>query len=154
MSDYDEIMNLIASYGHIYDDGRLEEWTELFQHGSYTFLGKEFKGQALKDRIIPVSIRKAAKHLNFNVAIQINGNRATAKSDFVTCARDAFGVLKADIPEAVWGRYDDVFEKVDGKWRWISRVDTLDNEEIAQKIWEQMRVNAEVHSNRSADLYK
>jgi hypothetical protein len=30
MSDYDELTNLIAAYGHIYDDGRLEEWTELF----------------------------------------------------------------------------------------------------------------------------
>ena len=47
MSDYDELTNLIAAYGHIYDDGRLEEWTELFKHGSYSFFGKEFRGRAI-----------------------------------------------------------------------------------------------------------
>jgi len=154
MSDYDEITNLIAAYGHIYDDGRLEEWTELFKHGSYSFFGKEFRGEDLLEWIVPVSIRGAARHVNFNIAIQIDGNRATAKSDFVTCARDATGVYKADIPEAIWGRYDDVFEKVDGKWRFVSRVDTVDNPERASKIWERMRTNAVVHAERSADLYK
>ena len=101
-----------------------------------------------------MSIRGAARHVNFNIVIHIDGNRATAKSDFVTCARDATGVYKADVPEAIWGRYDDVFEKVDGKWRFVSRVDTVDNPERAAKIWERMRKNAEVHANRSADLYK
>ncbi len=154
MSDYDEIMNLIAAYGHIYDDGRLEEWLELYEHGSYSFFGKTFKGKELADWIIPVSIRGAARHVNFNIAIHIDGNKATAKSDFVTVARDPTGVLKADIPEALWGRYDDVFEKVDGKWRFVSRVDTMDNEEMAVKVWDRMRANAGVHMERSADLYK
>ena len=67
MSDYDEITNLIAAYGHIYDDGRLEEWTELFKYGSYSFFGKEFRGQELMDWIVPVSIRGAARHVNFNI---------------------------------------------------------------------------------------
>jgi len=154
MSDYDEITNLLAAYGHIYDEGRIEDWLKLFEHGSYTFLGKKFSGQELADWIIPVTIRRAACHVNFNIVINIDGNRATALSDFVTTARDATGVLKADIPEALWGRYDDVFEKVDGKWRWVSRVDIVDNEEAAQKIWARMRANAVVHSKRSADLYK
>lgn len=154
MSDYDEIMNLIASYGHIYDEGRLEEWTELFKYGSYTFMGKAFRGAELLEWIVPVSVRGGVRHVNFNIAIHVNGDRATAKSDFVTVARDATGVLKADSPEAVWGRYDDEFQKIDGAWRFVSRVDTLDNEEAAVRTWDRMRANAAVHVKRSADLYK
>jgi hypothetical protein len=154
VSDYDEIANLIAAYGHIYDDGRLEEWAELFKHASYTFLGKKFEGKELLDWITSVSIRGAAKHVNFNIAISVDGNRASAVSDFVTVARDPTGRFKADIPEALWGRYEDTFEKVDGKWRFSSRVDSVDNAEAAAKVWERMRLNASVHANRSADLYK
>jgi hypothetical protein len=154
VSDYDEITNLMAAYGHVYDDGRLEEWAELFKYGSYTFLGKVFKGRELVDWITSVSIRRAAKHINFNIVIRIEGDRATASSDFITAARDATGVMKADIPEVLWGRYHDVFERIDGKWWFISRVDEVDNEEAARKIWERMRANASVHAKRSADLYK
>lgn len=154
MTDRDEILNLMAAYCHIYDDGRIEEWAELFRHGSYTFMGKKFQGQELLDWIVPVTVRGGVRHVNFNIAIHIDGDKATAKSDFVTVARDVTGVLKADNPESVWGRYDDEFEKVNGKWRFVARVDTLDNDEAAVKIWDWMRKNAAVYIERSVDLYK
>ena len=102
---------------------------------------------------MPTSIRKGVKHINFNIAIRVDGDNATAKSDFVTVARDAAGVLKVDNPESVWGRYDDVLKRIDGKWWFIDRVVTLDNDEAAIRAWNWNRKNAEVYLARKSDLY-
>jgi hypothetical protein len=155
MSDHDEIRNLFATYSHLYDDGLIEEWGQLFKHGSYTFMGKKFSGtKEILDWIIPTSIRKGCRHLIFNIAIHVNGNKATAKSDFVTIARDATGTLKIDNPESVWGRYDDTLNKIDGRWWFGDRVVTLDNDAAAINVWNWNRKNAEVYVERKADLYK
>jgi hypothetical protein len=155
MSDHDEIRNLFAAYAHLYDDGLIEEWGKLFKHGAYTFMGKKFSGtDAILKWIIPTSIRKGVRHVNFNIAIHVKGDSATAKSDFVTVARDATGVLKVDNPESVWGRYDDTLKKIDGRWWFIDRVVTLDNEQAAINVWNWNRKTAAVHVERSADLYK
>ena len=154
MSDHDEIRNLFATYAHLYDDGLIEEWGQLFKHGAYTFMGKKFSGtEEILKWIVPTSIRKGVKHINFNIAIHVNGDNATAKSDFVTVARDAAGILKVDNPESVWGRYDDVLKRIGGKWWFIDRVVTLDNDEAAIRAWNWNRKNAGVYLARKPDLY-
>ena len=155
MSDHDEIRNLFATYSHLYDDGLIEEWGQLFKHGSYTFMGKKFTGtDEILRWIIPTSVRKGTKHIIFNIAIHVAGDRATSKSDFVTVARDSTGVLKVDNPESVWGRYEDTLKKIDGKWWFGDRVVTLDNDNAAITVWNWNRKNAAVYLSRSNDLYK
>jgi hypothetical protein len=155
MSDHDEIRNLFATYAHLYDDGRIEDWGQLFKHGSYTFMGKKFSGtQEILNWILPTSIRKGVKHLIFNISIHVRGDAATAKSDFVTISRDGTGTLKIDSPESVWGRYDDVLKKIEGRWWFIDRVVTLDNDAAVIQVWNWNRKNAEVYLERKPDLYK
>jgi hypothetical protein len=155
MSDHDEIRNLFATYAHLYDDGLIEEWGKLFRHGSYTFMGKKFQGtEEILNWIIPTSIRKGVRHLIFNIAIHVDGENATAKSDFVTIARDATGTLKIDSPESVWGRYDDTLKKINGRWWFVDRVVTLDNDAAVIQVWTWNRKNAEVYLERKPDLYK
>jgi hypothetical protein len=154
MSDHQEIRNLLATYCHLYDDGFIEEWGELFKHGAYTFMGKKFSGvKNILDWIIPTSVRNGVRHVNFNIAIHVDGEAATAKSDFVTVARDVTGMLKVDNPESVWGRYDDTLAKIDGRWWFVDRVVTLDNPEMTVTVWNWMRKNAAVYVERSSDLY-
>jgi hypothetical protein len=155
VSDRDEITNLMARYCHTYDDGDLETWVQLFAHGAYTFMGKRFAGvQEIGDWIIPTSVRRGTRHIVFNVDLQIEGDRATAKSDFITVPRDATGTFKVDSPESVWGRYDDAFERIDGSWCFRERVVTVDNETQMVAAWAWMRKNAAVYVERSEELYQ
>ena len=155
MSDRDEIMNLMARYCHTYDSGDLETWVELFRHGAYTFMGKRFAGtEDIGNWIIPTSVRRGTRHVIFNVFIEVDGDRAHAASDFITVPRDPTGQLKVDSPEAVWGRYDDVFTKIDGRWWFTERVVTVDNESQMVATWAWMREHAAVYVERREDLYQ
>ena len=155
MSDRDEILNLMAKYCHLYDDGKLEDWVQLFTHGAYTFMKKRFAGiQEIGDWIIPTSVRRGTRHVVFNVFIEIDGDRATAVSDFITVPRDATRTFKVDSPEAVWGRYDDVFVRIDGTWWFSERVVTVDNEAQMVAAWDWMREQASVYVERSDELYR
>jgi hypothetical protein len=155
MSDRDEILNLMARYCHTYDDGELETWVELFRYGSYTFMGKTFTGvHEIGDWIIPTSVRRGTRHVVFNQLVEVDGERATARSDFITVPRDPTGVLKVDSPEAVWGRYDDTFTRREGRWWFEARVVTVDNEAQMVATWAWMREHAAVYVERREDLYQ
>ena len=155
MTDRDEILNLMATYCHLYDEGSLEEWAELFRHGSYTFLSKTFNGtEEILKWVVPTSVRGGTRHVNFNHSVVVEGDRAHSRSDYATVARDVPGSLKFDNPETVWGRYEDEFQKIDGRWCFKARVAHVDDEAAVNRVWDFMRKNAAVFLARSDELYE
>lgn len=136
MTDHDEIRNLFATYAHLFDDGRYEEWAELFRYGAFTFMGRRLVGpREILDFMVPISAGKAVLHLNFNVAIHVDGDVARAKSDVVTAVGDAAGVLRLDHAQGARGRYDDVLRRIDGRWWFAERVITLRSEAASVAAW-------------------
>lgn len=155
MTDRDRILNLMATYCHLYDEGKLEEWAELFRHGAYTFLDKTFKGtDEILKWIVPTSVRGGTRHVNFNHAVVVEGDSARSRSDYATVARDVSGSLKFDNPETVWGCYEDEFHKIDGQWWFKARLARVDDEAAVSRVWDFMRKNAAVFLARSEELYK
>lgn len=136
MTDHDEIRNLFATYVHLFDDGRYEEWADLFRYGALTFMGRRLTGpREILDFMLPISAGKSVLHVNFNIAIHVDGDGANAKSDVVTAVGDVSGVLKLDHAQGARGRYDDVLRRIDGRWWFIERVITLRNEAVSVAAW-------------------
>jgi hypothetical protein len=113
----------IAKYCHTIDDGRLEEWAELFEPdgafiapGLGTIRGRDnlrHYGEGLLGVLDGFGV--GAKHLTFNSAIDIDGDRATAVSDFAVIANaaGAWSIMGS-------GRYTDELVHTD-QWRFVTR---------------------------------
>ncbi|MBK7251105.1 MAG: nuclear transport factor 2 family protein [Gammaproteobacteria bacterium] len=143
MTDHDEIRNLFATYAHLFDDGRYEEWANLFRYGAFTFLGRRLSGpQEILDFMLPISVGKSVLHVNFNIALHVDEDVATARSDVVTAVGDASGVLKLDHVQGARARYDDVLRRIDGRWWFIERVITLRSEAVSVAAWSLLPIGA------------
>ncbi len=121
------IRRLMNDYCYLIDAGDIEGFAALFEHGSWSVVGEpagpavgatevaeRLKAVILYDGGVPHT-----KHCMSNLEINVeNETRATARS-YIT-------VMQAVPPElplqAIFvGRYDDLFECVDGTWRFVSR---------------------------------
>jgi hypothetical protein len=128
--DWRAIHDLIMTYADHVDSGRFAEASGLFEHASYevefevggapTIIGHRgsaevlaFMGQTpLFDDGTP-----RTRHVNTNVLIDLDGDRATSRCYFTVLQQTPTLPLQ---PIAT-GRYVDSFEHVDGRWRFASR---------------------------------
>lgn len=129
IDDERQIRALMVSYGQYLDSLDFENYSKLFaRDGEWSGLLGEFttvKG--------PAAIREAMErafaeriydpdhitnvHLITNVRIDVDGDRATGYSRWTVMSRD-----EADRPLVrLTGRYDDVFVREDGEWKFLSR---------------------------------
>jgi len=129
LDDERQIRALMVSYGQYLDALDFERYSKLFaEDGEWSGLLGEFttvKG--------PAAIREAMErafaervydpdhitnvHVITNVRIDVDGDRATGYSRWTVMSRD-----DEDRPLVrLTGRYDDVFVREDGQWKFLSR---------------------------------
>jgi hypothetical protein len=128
LEDTDAIRDLLVEYGRLLDTGDWVGYSQLFaRKGTWT---GSF-GTATGPTEILAMLRKslgsmppydAAKvrsfHLMTNCVIHIEGDRATATSRWTNFGRTDDNKL---LPRLA-GRYEDVFVREDGKWKFLSRL--------------------------------
>ena len=126
IDDDSQIRKLLARYAVAMDAADAEGVAALFAaDGSMEILGSVIAGRAA----IAATVRaydeagalQGGKHLTLNSLIDVTGDRATARSDWlvVRVEGDAWTVFAA-------GHYDDELERVDGHWCFRRRVDVIE----------------------------
>jgi hypothetical protein len=126
-----EIAALVHRYPQLIDAGDLDGIGELFSHATLRSGDHMIRG---RDELVPMLRamvrtyergRTFTKHLVTNLVVEVAPDRSTAT------ARSYVTVLQArppDLPLQVIAsnRHHDRFERVDGTWRFVERVDVQD----------------------------
>ena len=121
------ILKLMNEYTYLIDGGNLEDFAALFEHATFHVLGDPagalVGSEGVMSLVKNVTMYDGiphSKHVMTNVQIDVgpSGNSATAQS-YIT----VFQALPPDFPlQAIFiGHYHDVFEQLDGDWRFRSR---------------------------------
>ena len=116
MSDEEDIRTTLAQYAHLCDDGRFDEWADLYTEDAvYSVMGQTHKGRdALKGFIAnAMTPELRGKHLCFNSVIEVEGNEAYAVTDYVFMDRHR-AITNA-------GRYHDRLVRNRDRWRFAER---------------------------------
>jgi len=120
MTDHEAIARVVAQYCHRLDDGRWDEFADLWAEDAEFVLG----GETTRGRdAIRASIEatqppeRRGRHLAVNVEVDVDGDEASAVVDFMFWARDREGKAKL----MFLGRYDDRLVRSDGGWRFARR---------------------------------
>jgi len=120
MTDHEAIARVVARYCHLLDDGRWDEFADLWAEDAEFVLG----GETTRGRdAIRASIEatqppeRRGRHLAVNVEVDVDGDEASAVVDFMFWARDREGKAKL----MFLGRYDDRLVRSDGGWRFARR---------------------------------
>ena len=126
------ISNLLFLYAERIDAGDFAGVAELFAHAEITVEGTDAatRGREAVQKLYETTTRRyddgtpKTKHLTTNLLIEVDdeGKRATCRSYFTVLQQTPSLPLQMIIT----GRYRDVFECVDGVWRFVSRHMTLD----------------------------
>jgi uncharacterized protein (TIGR02246 family) len=120
MTDHEAIARVVARYCHLLDDGRWDEFADLWAEDAEFVLGGETtRGRdAIRSSIEATQPpERRGRHLAVNVEIEVDGDRATGLVDFMFWARDREGAAKL----MFLGRYDDQLVRTDGVWRFARR---------------------------------
>ena len=121
IADESEIRRTIAAYCHLIDDGDFRRLAEEFTpDGSFAFGEQVATG---RDALVAWFAKnqpphRRGKHITTNIIVDIDGDRASARSDFLFLRR-IDGVVATEAA----GRYRDTFVRTDGRWM-IQRRDT------------------------------
>jgi hypothetical protein len=118
--DEAEIHRLLARYCHCCDDGEFGSLSELFlEGGSFVFAEWAPTGRDALRRWFESSQppERRGKHLTSNVVVTLQGDEASAISDFVFLARS-----DGQFSPRLAGRYLDDLRYDDGQWRFARRV--------------------------------
>lgn len=118
-TDEEGIRKTIAQYCHFCDDGRFEEWADLYtEDATFRVFGIQHTGRDAVRAFIENAQppEKRGKHICFNSVIEIEGPEARAWTDFVFLANVAgtFAITNA-------GRYHDVLRRDPDRWRFVER---------------------------------
>lgn len=126
-----EIRALIYRYPECIDSGDFDGIANLFEHatvrsGEYSFSGRDALRKLWRDMLRVYDNRTPlTKHVITNVIIEVDSGETVAT------ARSYVTVLQAKPPELplqviVSARHHDTFERVDGVWRFVERIDITD----------------------------
>lgn len=126
-ADVDEISALVHEYAFRLDAGDLDGVAALFEHAA---LGSSVAPQRMRGTeqarkyysgvIIYDDGTPRTQHAitNVTVVVDADGARASSRSYFTVCqAVEGFG-----LHPIIAGRYEDRFEKADGRWRFTERI--------------------------------
>jgi 3-phenylpropionate/cinnamic acid dioxygenase small subunit len=120
VSDEEGVKRTLALYCHLCDDGRFDEWAELYApDATFTVMGRTHEGPAAIKAFIENAQppERRGKHVCANPLVDIDGDTATAVTDyvFVTRADGGFAITSA-------GRYHDrLVRNADGRWQFAER---------------------------------
>ena len=121
MSDKEEIRELLARYCFALDAERFEEMAALFTpDGVWETAfgtGQGRAGIVAQARSIAAAPRPRRVHLTTNIVIELDGNIATSRSNWVLIQNSANGPVVGS-----GGAYFDRLAKVDGRWLFSHRI--------------------------------
>lgn len=117
--DRAEIADVLATYCHRCDDREFEALVDCFTDDA-TFVFERWR-MVGRDRLRRWFERNQSpgKHITANSVIEVNGDLATATSDYIFVAKGDGHLIVT-----MAGRYVDELRRVDGKWRIRERVAT------------------------------
>ena len=119
------IERLLVDYGRTLDNRDFAAYSHLFaQDGEWKGALGTYKGpaaiQAAMEKIFTAAAADIPKGKNFHVmsnfVIDVQGDRATAKSMFIFYKMD-----KSEPQPSVAGRYEDILIRENGVWRFLQR---------------------------------
>ena len=128
----DAIRELMATYCYALDACRFDDVAALFaENGEWTTTYGSARGRteiaALLDRTVPKPGEgPQRKHYITNIIVRLEGDRATAMSDYLVVCQGETGLLPV-----MGGRYKDAFVKVGGTWHFALK-------ELEHHIWGDM----------------
>ena len=125
MSDLDRVVaelalrNLLARYCHCYDQGRVDEYCELFTEDG-EFRTPDILAQGRDEIRAKIAVGAAtappAQHVTYNTAIEVDGEgHASGRSDFMYVGAGSENSIR------ILGRYIDEFVREEGIWRFRRR---------------------------------
>jgi uncharacterized protein (TIGR02246 family) len=121
--DEDQIRRTLSEYSQRCDDGRFDEWSELFtEDARFVLSGQVTEGRnsirTLMTAMMPDGRR--GQHVTSNSLVEIDGDSATATTDYL------FVRQTADGPTIVAaGRYHDRLARDGRRWRFRERSITM-----------------------------
>jgi uncharacterized protein (TIGR02246 family) len=125
LGDREEIRRLLVAYAAALDARDLHAYAQLFARDG-EWIGGTGHGRTpdgirrmLEERLAPNPPAPGAtpRHVLTNVEIDLDGDRATARSQFTLVAR-----APGDVPTtALQGHYEDRLVREDGRWRFADR---------------------------------
>jgi len=120
-----EITTLIHTYAERIDAGDLDGVAQLFEHATYrSQAGTEYRGSAevlevLRRMVILYDGVPRTKHMTTNVIVEVDEAKGVAT------ARSYYTVFQAvdglPLQAIIAGRYQDRFERAEGRWRFTDR---------------------------------
>lgn len=130
MDDVQEIKNKIYAYAERLDAGDIDGFASLFEHATFRTHGFDFVAQGTRAvRQLVANVVSfyegslATKHVITNVAIELEGMHARARSYFtVLQARPEQFPLQPILA----GRYHDRFQRIDDEWCYVDHLIFLD----------------------------
>lgn len=119
--DLEAIRRVLASYCQFCDDGRFDDWEQLFsEDATFIVMGRTHAGRPAIRAFIEAGQppERRGKHITANALIELHdgAERATASTDYIFIARTGGGLAVTSA-----GRYYDELVKVDGTWLITSR---------------------------------
>jgi len=121
IESHEAIRRLIALYCQLCDDGRFEEWAELFtEDATFTVMGGTHTGRpALREFMLAAQPPEArGKHATFEPVIEVSGDQARAWTDYLFVGRVGDG---GRLGVTSVGRYHDHLRREHGTWRIAAR---------------------------------
>jgi uncharacterized protein (TIGR02246 family) len=111
MTDEDAIRSTIAEYAHLADDGRFEEWAELYvEDGDLDVGGDVLHGrQALVDFMRASSTVGSTTRIFAVPDVRVDGNHASSVANFL--------VVSNDMQPVSAGRVYDEWVREPDRWR-------------------------------------
>jgi uncharacterized protein (TIGR02246 family) len=133
-ADEAAIRRLITIYSQLLDDGRYDEWSELFTKDStFSVWGQTYEG---RDGIVAgiggMQPEHPGKHVAFATIVEVDGDSALAWTDFVALADTGPGQWGRSYGIATAARYYDRIVRDDGRWRFASRQIRMVGEPLPQ----------------------
>jgi SnoaL-like domain len=122
-----DIKRLSALYSQLLDDGRIEEWAELFTEDAvFSVWGNTYEGRtAIREGIGGMSPERPGKHVAFATVIDLapgkNPKRALAWTDFIALADAGEGQWGRAYSIATAARYYDELVRDETGWRFQRR---------------------------------
>jgi uncharacterized protein (TIGR02246 family) len=119
MTDEDGIRRTLALYCQLCDDGRFDEWEQLYTEDAvFKVMGAVHQGrEAIKGFISKAQPDgRRGKHVAVNPLIEVDGDAARAWTDYIWV-----GPGTGQFPVTSAGRYHDRLVKRDGRWLFVER---------------------------------
>ncbi len=121
--DEDQIRRTLSEYSQRCDDGRFDEWADLFTEDARFILSGQVTEGRDSIRVLMTAMMPAERrgqHVTSNSLVDIDGDSATATTDYL------FVRPTADGPSIVAaGRYHDRLTRDERRWRFRERSITM-----------------------------